>query len=172
MSQLLPERSRTGSEGVSPLSELGQLNERMRRMLEQTFGGMLDEPAGWVPAVDIEELEDAYVVEAEVPGVKREDVNIEVTGNELTISGEIKVREREGIIRRRTRRVGEFEFRVVLPNEVNPEGVDAKLNDGVLTVRIPKAERAQRRRIVVKSACGGREEGPVLPPAPRLSRHV
>jgi len=152
MSQLLPERSRTGSDGPGPLSELGQLNERMRRMLEQTFGGMLDEPAGWVPAVDIEELEDAYVVEAEVPGVKREDVNIEVTGNELTISGEIKVREREGIIRRRTRRVGEFEFRVVLPNEVNPEGVDAKLNDGVLTVRIPKAERAQRRRIEVKSA--------------------
>jgi HSP20 family protein len=150
MSQLLPERSRTGSD--SSLSELGQLNERMRRMLEQTFGGILDEPAGWVPAVDIEELEDAYVVEAEVPGVKREDVNIEVTGNELTISGEIKVREREGIIRRRTRRVGEFEFRVVLPNEVNPEGVDAKLNDGVLTVRIPKAERAQRRRIEVKSA--------------------
>jgi HSP20 family protein len=152
MSQLLPERSRTGSEGLSPMSELGQLNERMRRMLEQTFGGMLDEPAGWVPAVDIEELEDAYVVEAEVPGVKREDVNIEVSGNELTISGEIKVREREGIIRRRTRQVGEFEFRVVLPNEVNPEGIDAKLNDGVLTVRIPKAERAQRRRIEVKSA--------------------
>ena len=152
MSQLLPERSRTGSDGPSPLSELGQLNERMRRMLEQTFGGMLDEPAGWIPAVDIEELEDAYVVEAEVPGVKREDVNIEVSGNELTISGEIKVREREGIIRRRTRRVGEFEFRVVLPNEVNAEGIDAKLNDGVLTVRIPKAERAQRRRIEVKSA--------------------
>jgi HSP20 family protein len=124
----------------------------MRRMLEQTFGGMLDEPAGWIPAVDIEELEDAYVVEAEVPGVRREDVNIEVTGNELTISGEIKERERVGIIRRRTRRVGEFEFRVVLPNEVNPEGVDANLNDGVLTVRIPKAERAQRRRIEVKSA--------------------
>jgi HSP20 family protein len=152
MSQLLPERSRTGSDGPSPLSELGQLNERMRRMLEQTFGGMLDEPAGWIPAVDIEEQEDAYVVEAEVPGVKREDVNIEVSGNELTISGEIKVREREGIIRRRTRRVGEFEFRVVLPNEVKSEGIDAKLNDGVLTVRIPKAERAQRRRIEVKSA--------------------
>jgi HSP20 family protein len=152
MSQLLPERSRAGSEGPGPLSELGQLNERMRRMLEQTFGGMLDEPAGWVPAVDIEELEDAYVVEAEAPGVKREDVNIEVSGNELTISGEIKVRDREGIIRRRTRRVGEFEFRVVLPNEVNAEGIDAKLNEGVLTVRIPKAERAQRRRIEVKSA--------------------
>jgi HSP20 family protein len=134
------------------VSELGQLNERMRRMLEQTFGGMLDEPAGWIPAVDIEELEDAYVVEAEVPGVRREDVNIEVSGNELTISGEIKERERKGVIRRRTRRVGRFEFRVALPSEVNPEGVDAKLNDGVLTVRIPKAARAQRRRIEVKSA--------------------
>ena len=134
------------------MSELGQLNERMRRMLDQTFGGMLDEPAGWIPAVDIEELEDAYVVEAEVPGVRREDVNIEVSGNELTISGEIKERERKGVIRRRTRRVGRFEFRVALPSEVNPEGVDAKLNDGVLTVRIPKAARAQRRRIEVKSA--------------------
>jgi HSP20 family protein len=152
MSQLLPERNRTGSENWSPLSELGQLNERMRRMLDQTFGGMLDEPAGWIPAVDIEELEDAYVVEAEVPGVNRKDVNIEVSGNELTISGEIKEREREGIIRRRARRVGQFEFRVVLPSDVNPEGVDAKLNDGVLTVRIPKAVGAQRRRIEVKSA--------------------
>ena len=56
------------------------------------------------------------------------------------------------VIRRRTRRVGRFEFRVVLPNEVNPEGVDAKLNDGVLTVRIPKAALAQRRRTEVKSA--------------------
>ena len=152
MSQLLPERNRTGSENWSPLSELGQLNERMRRMLDQTFGGMLDEPAGWIPAVDIEEREDVYVVEAEVPGVNRKDVNIEVSGNELTISGEIKERKREGIIRRRARRVGQFEFRVVLPGEVNPEGVDAKLNDGVLTVRIPKAAGAQRRRIEVKSA--------------------
>jgi HSP20 family protein len=152
LSQLLPERSRTGSENWGPLSELGQLNERMRRMLDQTFGGIFDEPAGWIPAVDIEELEDAYVVEAEVPGVNREDVNIEVSGNELTISGESKERAREGIIRRRTRRVGQFEFRVVLPMEVNPEGVDAKLNDGVLTVRIPKAAGAKSRRIEVKSA--------------------
>jgi HSP20 family protein len=152
VSQLLPERNRTGSESWSPLSELGQLNERMRRMLDQTFGGMLDEPAGWIPAVDIEELEDTYVVEAEVPGVKREDVNIEVSGNELTISGETREREREGVTRRRMRRVGKFEFRVMLPSEVNPEGVEAKLNDGVLSVRIPKAAGAKRRRIEVKSA--------------------
>lgn len=149
MSQLLPERR---TEGWSPLSDIGQLNERMRRMLEQTFGGLLDDTAGWIPAVDIEEKDDAYVVEAEVPGVKREDVNIEVTGHELFISGEMKERKREGVIRRQTRRTGRFEFRVTLPGEVDPEGVDAKLNDGVLTVRIPKAQRMQRRRIEVKSA--------------------
>jgi HSP20 family protein len=149
MSQLLPERR---SESWSPLSDIGQLNERMRRMLEQTFGGLLDEPVGWIPAVDIEETEDAYVVEAEVPGVKREDVNIEVSGNELFISGEMKDRKREGVVRRRTRRVGRFEFRVNLPGELDPEGVDAKLNDGVLNVRVPKAERMQRKRIEVKSA--------------------
>lgn len=149
MSQLLPERR---TEGWSPLSDIGQLNERMRRMLEQTFGGLLDDTAGWIPAVDIEEKDDAYVVEAEVPGVKREDVNIEVTGHELFISGEMKERKREGVIRRQTRRTGRFEFRVTLPGEVDPEGVDAKLNDGVLIVRIPKAQRMQRRRIEVKSA--------------------
>lgn len=149
MSQLLPERR---TEGWSPLSDIGQLNERMRRMLEQTFGGLLDDTAGWIPAVDIEEKDDAYVVEAEVPGVKREDVNIEVTGHELFISGEMKERKREGVIRRQTRRTGRFEFRVTLPGEVDPEGVDAKLNDGVLTVRIPKAQRMERRRIEVKSA--------------------
>lgn len=149
MSQLLPERR---TESWSPLSDIGQLNERMRRMLEQTFGGLLDDTAGWIPAVDIEEQDDVYVVEAEAPGVKREDVNIEVTGNELFISGEVKERKREGVIRRQTRRVGRFEFRVTLPGELDPEGVDAKLNDGVLTVRIPKAQRMQRRRIEVKSA--------------------
>jgi HSP20 family protein len=151
MSQLLPER-RTGSESWSPLSDVGQLNERMRRMLEQTFGGLLDEPIGWIPAVDIEETEDAYLVEAELPGVKREDVNIEVSGKELSISGELEERKREGVVRRRTRRVGHFDFRVTLPGEVDPESVAAKLNDGVLSVRVPKAERMQRRRIEVKSA--------------------
>ena len=148
MSQMLPERT----ENWSALSDIGQLNERMRRMLEQTFGGLLDEPAGFIPAVDIEEADDSYIVEAELPGVKREDVNIEVTGNELSISGETKERKLEGRVRRRTRRIGRFQFRVTLPGELNSEAVNAKLNDGVLHVRVPKAERMQRRRIEVKSA--------------------
>jgi HSP20 family protein len=155
MSQQMPERRSTRLQERSPFAELDQLGERMRRMLEQTFGDVatgLTEPVGWVPAVDIEEQDDAYVVEAELPGVKREDVNIELVGNELSITGEIKEKERQGVLRRRTRRVGRFEYRVRLRDQVDPEGVDANLSDGVLTVRVPKSERAQRRQIEVRSS--------------------
>jgi hypothetical protein len=89
MSQTLPERrSTTEPQRWEPLSELEQMTQRMRRMLDQTFGGfglqspLITEGAGWAPLVDIEEQDDAYVLEAELPGVKREDVNIEVAGNE------------------------------------------------------------------------------------------
>lgn len=154
MSQVLPE-SRQGSEGEQRRqNEIELLNERVRRMLDQTFSGLglpspLSEATGWAPPVDIEERDDAYLVQAELPGVQREDVNIELVGNELQISGEIKEREREGILRKRTRKVGQFEYRVVLPDQVDAERVEAKLNDGVLTVQVPKANRAQRRRIEV-----------------------
>ena len=153
MSQLVPERRWTSRQERSPFADLDQLGERMRRLLEQTFRDLppaLTDTAGWVPAVDVEEQDDAYVVEAEVPGVKREDVNIELAGNELAITGDIKEKERKGVLRRRTRRVGRFEFRVTLPNQVDPEKIEAELTDGVLTVRVPKAERAQRRQIEVK----------------------
>jgi HSP20 family protein len=153
MSQVLPER-RTAAETErwSPLGELEQMSDRMRRMLDQTFGGMLAEPLGWSPPVDIEEQDDAYVVEADLPGVKREDVNIELVGNQLTITGEIKEKERKGVLRKRTRRVGRFEYRVTLPDQVDAEKIEAKLNEGVLSVRVPKTERAQRRRIEVKAS--------------------
>ena len=152
MSQTLPER-RTGQVPGSwgPLAELEQVSERMRRMLEQTFGEVLADPTAWTPPVDIEEQDDSYVIEAELPGVKRQDVNIELVGNELLVTGEIKERERKGAIRRRTRRIGRFEYRVRLPEQVDPENVDAKLDEGVLMVRVPKAQGAQRRKIEVKS---------------------
>src|SRR3954470_1651855 len=157
MSQVLPERRPpTSPDRWEPFSELEQVTQRMRRMLEQTIGGawpspLLTEGAGWAPLVDIEETDDAYVIEAEVPGVKREDVNIEIVGNELSITGELKEKERVGILRRRTRRTGRFEYRVVLPGEVDASQVEAHLDGGVLNLRVPKAERAQRRKIEVKS---------------------
>jgi HSP20 family protein len=136
------------------MQEIEQTANRMQRLLEETFGGagpLLMDVTAWSPPVDIEEADDAYIVEAEVPGVKRDDVNIEVVGNELTISGEIKEKERVGIVRRRTRRTGRFEYHVTLPAAVDSDKIDAKLDNGVLTVRIPKSERGQRRKIEVKS---------------------
>src|ERR687887_89066 len=86
MSQLLPERRSTiAPERWEPLSELEQVTQRMRRMLDQTFGGfgwpspLLTEGAGWSPLVDIEERDDAYVLEAELPGVKRERVGPDIS---------------------------------------------------------------------------------------------
>ena len=155
MSQIVPERrsSRT-PERWEPLGELEQITDRMRSMLEQTFGAFgwappLMERTGWSPFVDLEETDDAYVVEAELPGIRHEDVNVELAGNELAITGEVKQRERTGIVRRQTRRTGRFDYRVSLPSHVDPENVQASLADGVLIVRVPKVERAQRRRIEI-----------------------
>jgi HSP20 family protein len=156
MSQTLPERRRAATERWEPQSELDQMGERMRRFLDQTFGGFdwappLFERAGWSPPVDLEELDDAYVVEADVPGVKPEDVNIELVGNELSITGEVKVQERKGTVRRQMRRTGRFDYRLSLPSQVDPEKVEASLSNGVLAIRVPKSERAQRRRIEITS---------------------
>jgi HSP20 family protein len=104
----------------------------------------------WVPSVDIEETDDAWIVEAEIPGAHRDDVSVEVDDSELVISGETKERERKGILRRRTRRMGRFEYRVTLPGPVEPEAVEAGLADGVLTVRVPKPEQARARRVEVR----------------------
>jgi HSP20 family protein len=137
-----------------PLQDFEQVADRMRRLLDESLGGLpvvVAEAAAWTPPVNIEETEDAYVVEAEVPGVKREDVNIEIDRNELSITGEIKEQERQGILRKRTRRVGRFEYRVQLPDVVESDNIEAKLEDGVLRIRIPKSERAQRRRIELTS---------------------
>jgi HSP20 family protein len=119
------------------------------------MGQLMGTPAGdgiaaWAPPVDITETDDAWVVEAELPGVDPDDVTVELRDSELSISGEIKEREREGILRRRTRRVGAFDFQVTLPGQADTEHVEATLRDGVLTVRVPKPEQARARRIEVK----------------------
>jgi HSP20 family protein len=90
------------------------------------------------------------VVEVEVPGVRREDIDIEVAGRRLTIHGERKEKERVGILRRRERVVGRFSCEVVLPGDVEEDGVEAHLDGGVLTVRLPKPERDKSRRIEIR----------------------
>ena len=103
-----------------------------------------------VPSADIEETDDSYVLELDLPGVNRDDVNIELRDNEVRITGELKEKERTGVLRRQTRRVGQFEFTVALPGDIDPDKVEASLHDGVLTVRLGKAAASQPRQIEVK----------------------
>jgi HSP20 family protein len=148
-SPLAAPSARSGRWG--PARELEELHERMDQLMEGLWSGMA--PNGdriWTPLVDIEETEDAWIIEAEVPGAKRKDINVEVQDSELIISGEIKERERKGLLRRRTRRTGRFDFRVTLPGGADPDGIKASVDDGVLTVQVPKPEQARPRRIEVK----------------------
>lgn len=133
-----------------PWREFESLTGQMNQLFESAFGqsGLLGS-SGWAPAVDVEETDDAYVVEAELPGVQRDDVQVEVSSGVLTITGEFKERERAGILRRRTRRIGRFEFRTTLPSAVHSETITASLHDGVLTVRVPKAAEAKPRRVEI-----------------------
>jgi HSP20 family protein len=135
--------------GWSPFGELEELQQRMGELMQTAMSGA-EVAAPWIPDVDIEESDDAWVLEAEIPGAQKGDVNVEVNSdNEVVISGDIKEKERAGILRRRTRRVGQFEFRVTLPGQISADGIDADLKHGVLTVRIPKAEQAGSRRIEI-----------------------
>jgi HSP20 family protein len=136
-----------------PFRELEQLQEQVGRLMENVWSPMAGGNGGtWIPLADIEETDDAWVIEAELPSVDRKDINVELRDNELVINGEIKEKKRDGILRRRTRRVGQFEYRVTLPGHPNEEGIEANLHDGVLTVRVPKGEQERPRRIDVKAA--------------------
>ena len=154
------DRERTGTsealaKPLDPRRELEELRERLDRMMEslrQPSEGLLQPGLGWSPPVDVEEADDAWIVEAELPGIKEKDIVLELHGSELSISGDIEERKRTGILRRTTRRVGRFDYRVSLPGVSDTEDVQATLEHGVLTVRVPKPEHARRRRIAISSA--------------------
>ncbi|MGZ4509381.1 Hsp20/alpha crystallin family protein [Oryzihumus sp.] len=132
-----------------PFRELDDLYDRMSHLWESARTAP---PEQWVPLADVEETDDAYVIDVELPGVAESDVTIEVNGREVTVTGELKERERKGILRRRTRRVGEFEYSVTLPGDIDPENVDARMHNGVLTITVPKSQRSIPRKISVSSS--------------------
>ena len=145
----LPVRRGSGEASFwDPYAEIDRLNQQLRRYLEH-WNDLPSLDGGFTPLADVEETDDAYVVEVELPGVKRDDVSIEVAGRRLTVSGERKERERVGILRRRTRTVGRFHYEVVVPREVEEDEVSASMDEGVLIVRLPKPASARPRRIPV-----------------------
>ena len=110
---------------------------------------LLSRAGAFTPLADVEETDEAYVAEIELPGVAIDDLSVEVAGRRLTVTGERKEKERVGILRRRTRTVGRFHYEVVLPGDVDEEAVEASLAEGVLTVQVPKPVSQRPRRIPV-----------------------
>ncbi|MBF8185710.1 Hsp20/alpha crystallin family protein [Nonomuraea sp. K274] len=127
-----------------PFTELQQLWDQMGRLFEQ---GGETETAAWRPMAETEETEEAYIVRAELPGLKREDIQVELDGNQLCVSGEISEEDKGRTLRRRT---GKFVYRTILPNDADMEHIDGELTDGVLTVHVPKTEQGRARRIEIK----------------------
>jgi len=131
-----------------------QLRNEMDRLLTDFFGATTEEflPSMFraQPAVNVWEKDDALIVESEIPGVKSEELEISVTGNQLSIRINRAETSEEGVTyHRRERPVGAVCRVLQLPVEVDAEKVEAVLRDGVLTITLPKAESAKPRKIQV-----------------------
>ena len=154
MAQLPARQSARNVTMIDPSREFEDIYDRMGQLITMAFG---DLPAGqvlnapWRPLANISETDDGYQFEVELPGVNKDQLNVELNDRELVITGEVaEPKQEDGRRRRRsTRRTGRFEFRASLPGDINPEGVSATLSDGVLTVKIPKSEAARPRRVEV-----------------------
>jgi HSP20 family protein len=132
-----------------PFAEMTRLNEALRRYLDTWEREFPAEPDGdFTPLGDLEEADDAFVLQIELPGVEREDVDVEVAGRRVRVAGERRGNDHNGVVRRRARQSGRFLLEVALPGDVDPDGAAATLRDGLLTIRVPKAE-VGRRRIAV-----------------------
>ena len=135
----------------TPLSEL----ERMRRQVDRLWEGLSGQAqratAGVFPLVNLTENKDNFFVRAELPGMNAAELDIQATATSIAISGERKIpAEKDARYHRRERESGRFSRVVSLPHEINPDQVEAGLVDGILTVKLPKAEVAKPRQISVK----------------------
>lgn len=139
----------------SPFERLSTLREEMNRLLDSSFPGAgRGEPtlfSGWSPALDVFQNNDAVAVKVELPGLRKEDIDISLEKGVLSISGERRHEERveEGESFRSERYFGRFHRSVAIPTEVEADKVKASYTDGVLTVTLPKAEEAKPKQIDV-----------------------
>lgn len=136
-----------------PFRELERMQREMRAQLDRwervLAQGLPFSTDAYTPAADLTETDDAYLVEIELPGVRREDIDIHVEGRRLVVHGERKEKERVGWLRRRTRTVGRFYYEITVPGDIDDQATTASLDSGVLTVRLAKTEAARRRRIPI-----------------------
>jgi HSP20 family protein len=131
------------------LPDIRLFDDRFDRLIERAFRREM-----WTPATDVYETEDKVVVTVELPGMKAEDVEVSVEDSTLTISGrrEFSDEVKEEHYHRIERRHGSFSRAITLPPQVDTATVDAGFADGVLTVEVPKVEKATSRTIEIKGA--------------------
>lgn len=139
---------------MNPWRELDTLTNRLGRVFDDfptpTEGG------NWIPAVNVEETAESLLLTAELPGMKVDDIELEVENNVLTLRGEKTDVREEGAESKKyhlwERRYGSFQRSFTLPRTVRPEAIEAEFEDGVLHVRLPKSPEAKGRRIAVKAS--------------------
>ena len=139
-----------------PFRELSSLQTEMNRLFNAAFGempngGTVGSARRWMPAMDLLETDDDFVLRADLPGMSESDVNIELEDNVLTLSGERKAEheEKQEGFYRVERASGAFSRSLTLPKGVDPEAVSASFDRGVLEVRIPKPEQRKPRKITI-----------------------
>ena len=139
-----------------PFRELEGIQARLNRMFgDRPFRGIEGEElslAGWAPAVDIQETDKEYVIKADLPEVKKEDVKVEFEGGVLAVEGERRQEKEEKgkTFHKIERGYGKFVRRFSLPTEVDGTKVSAEFKDGVLSVHLPKAPDSKPKAIAVK----------------------
>jgi HSP20 family protein len=140
----------------TPMGNLQSFQDEMNRLFNQFFRGGNGEEAGWglrtwTPPVDIYETDDALVLKAELPGVSKDDVSVEVHQNTLILRGQRKheAEVKEEHYHRVERAYGTFQRSFVLPTLVDQDKVQATYKDGVLELHLPKSEAAKPKRIAI-----------------------
>ena len=134
---------------------VNRIQSRINELFEDTFGRTRAQQGAatgaWYPPVDILESKDSYLIRAELPGMRNEDLKTEVNEGILTLSGERKLEEpASGVEYHRVERVtGKFSRSFHVPQTVNPDGIKATYKDGILEVQVPKADEAKPRRIAI-----------------------
>ena len=139
--------------GGNLFSELNEIQREMNRLFDDFFGerqsGLTE--GAWTPAVDVSENEATILVRAELPGMKQEDIEVDLQDNVLTIKGEKKkeTKEDQENFQRVERSYGSFSRTFTLPANVKPEDIKATFKDGVLEISLPKAEEAKTQKIAI-----------------------
>ena len=144
-----------------PLRDLADMSERLNRVVSRQGNGPMDgngqevmTVADWIPTVDISETEAEYTIQAELPGVKKQDVRVTMENGVLTIQGERRPRQTEAGRKHHwiETSYGRFARSFTLPDTVEAGNVRAEYADGILHLHLPKSEKAKPRQIDVKIA--------------------